>query len=462
MREKIYRPVVSAAISSKPIWCVESESWKSFRDKLPVVARVFAVESGFQPDPGRHLIVPDGKGSIAGCIFGLGTANSKSSDLLMPGLLPMVLPAGPWEFVEPLRNPYLSTLAFALGTYRFRRYHSGSSAQPYLVAPSGIDPADILRIADGLALARDLINTPPNDLGPAELETAIRHLARLHKAKVSSIVGKDLLKRNFPLVYAVGRGSERAPRLVEFTWGKSSYPKVTLVGKGVCFDTGGLDIKTPSSMLLMKKDMGGAAAALALAHMVMDAKLKVRLRVIIPAVENSISGNAFRPSDIFRSRSGLNVEVGNTDAEGRLILADALSLADEEKPELLIDFATLTGAARIALGPDIPPVFTDDDRVWSDLARHSSDQADPVWRMPLWQPYASMLESRAADTNNVGSGQAGAIIAALFLSKFVKHAKSWMHLDIYGWNPKSQPGRPEGGEVQSVRALYALLSDRYQ
>jgi leucyl aminopeptidase len=306
------------------------------------------------------------------------------------------------------------------------------------------------------------VNTPANDLGPVELEAAVRTLGKRHRAKVSSIVGPQLLKKNFPLIYAVGQGSERAPRLVDLVWGKSSHPKVTLVGKGVCFDTGGLDIKPDSAMLLMKKDMGGAAAALALAHMIMDAKLPVRLRVLIPAVENSISGIAFRPGDIFKSRKGITVEIGNTDAEGRLVLADALSLADEEKPELLIDFATLTGAARVALGPEIPPAFTDDDALWNTLAKHSASEADPLWRLPLWRPYTAMLDSKIADTNNVGGGHAGAITAALFLAKFVEQAKSWLHLDIFAWNPKDKPGRPEGGEAHSVRALFSLLTERYR
>ncbi|MBK8008885.1 MAG: leucyl aminopeptidase family protein [Rhizobiales bacterium] len=380
---------------------------------------------------------------------------------MLAGKLATVLPEGDWKFARAPHDVRLAAIAFALSTYRFARYRAGKGKQLRLVAPSNVDAKEVTRIAEGMALARDLVNTPSNDLGPVELEAAIRTLAKKHGAKAASIVGKDLLKKNFPLVYAVGQGSERAPRLVEFSWGKATHPKVTLVGKGVCFDTGGLDIKPSSSMLLMKKDMGGAAAALALAHMIMDAKLKVRLRVIIPAVENSISGIAFRPGDIYKSRNGITVEIGNTDAEGRLVLADALSLADEEKPELLVDFATLTGAARVALGPEIPPAFTNDDALWSSLEKHASAQADPLWRMPLWKPYMAMLDSRIADTNNVGSGHAGAIVAALFLSKFVERAKSWLHLDIFGWNPKERPGRPEGGEAHSVRALYALLSERY-
>ena len=275
-----------------------------------------------------------------------------------------------------------------------------------------------------------------------------------------AIVGDDLLKENFPLIHAVGRAAVRAPRLLDFTWGNDKHPRVTLVGKGVCFDTGGLDIKPESGMLNMKKDMGGAATALALAHMIMSRKLKVRLRVLIPAVENSIAGGSFRPRDIYTSRKGITVEIGNTDAEGRLVLADALTLADEDKPELIIDFATLTGAARVALGPDLPAFFTDDDALANELMASGAAENDPVWRLPLWRPYEAMLELKVADTNNVGGGQGGAITAALFMRRFVT-AKSWLHFDIFAWTASAKPGRPEGGECQTARALYALLAARY-
>lgn len=453
--------LAAASYAAKPVWCVDDTNWQEVRSKLPATARAFADASSFKPDSGRHLIFSDNKGEIAGCLFGLGKRADKNADPMLAGKLAGLLPAGDWKFAEAPTDARLATLAFALGSYRFAKYRKNERKQPRLVVPSGVDAKEVTRIAEGMTLARDLVNTPANDLGPAELEAAIRMLAKKHGAKVSSVIGKDLSKKNFPLVYAVGQGSERAPRLVEFTWGKSTHPKLTLVGKGVCFDTGGLDIKPDAAMLLMKKDMGGAAASLALAHMIMDAKLKVRLRVIIPAVENSISGIAFRPGDIFKSRKGITVEIGNTDAEGRLVLADALALADEEKPDLVIDFATLTGAARVALGPEIPPAFTHDDALWQALAIHSSREADPLWRLPLWQPYMEMLNSKIADTNNVGSGHAGAITAALFLSKFVEQAKSWLHLDIFAWNPKERPGRPEGGEAHSVRALYSLLTERY-
>jgi leucyl aminopeptidase len=453
--------LTTSAAKARPVWCVDDQSWKQAKEGLPLASRAFAEASAFAPEAGRFLLVPDANGGIAGALFGIGKRGNTHADPMLAGKLAALLPAGEWKFALAPDNARLATLAFVLGSYRFGRYREAKKEQPRLAVPEGVDAKEVSRIAEGMFLARDLVNTPANDLGPVELEAAIRALARKHGAKVSSIIGKDLLKKNFPLVHAVGQGSERAPRLVEFTWGKSSHPKVTLVGKGVCFDTGGLDIKPDSAMLLMKKDMGGAAASLALAHMIMDAKLKVRLRVIIPAVENSISGIAFRPGDVFKSRKGITVEIGNTDAEGRLVLADALALADEEKPELVIDFATLTGAARVALGPDIPPAFTNDDALWDGLAKHAAQQADPLWRLPLWQPYMEMLGSRVADTNNVGGGHAGAITAALFLSKFVSAAKSWLHLDIFAWNPKERPGRPEGGEAHSVRALYALLTEHY-
>ena len=311
-------------------------------------------------------------------------------------------------------------------------------------------------------MTRDLVNTPANDLGPAGLEAAALRLAKAFGAKVKVIRGADLLKQNFPLIHAVGRASASAPRLVDFTWGPPRAPKVTLVGKGVCFDTGGLDIKPSSSMLLMKKDMGGAATALGLAQMIMAAKLKVRLRVLLPIVENSISSDAFRPSDIFPSRKGLSVEIGNTDAEGRLILADALTLADDEAPELLFDFATLTGAARVALGPELPPFYTGSDALARDIARHGEAVNDPVWRMPLWNPYDRWLDGKISDLNSApGGGFAGSITAALFLRRFVEKTVNWAHFDIYAWTPAARPGRPEGGESQSARLLFDLLSARY-
>ncbi|MCK9907878.1 leucyl aminopeptidase family protein [Microbacteriaceae bacterium K1510] len=423
-------------------------------------ARAFVRAAGFEAKAGKHLLVPGPEGQLAGVLFGIEAADAVNKDLFRPGLLATLLPAGLYQFGNAPHDARLAALAIALGAYQFTRYRKGEARNVRLVVPDGVDGEDLSRIVEGVSLARDLINTPSIDMGPHELEDAARTLAGRHGAKFAVTISADL-EKNFPLIHAVGMGSPRAPRLIDFTWGKESDPKITLVGKGVCFDTGGLDIKPDSAMLNMKKDMGGAATALALAHMIMARGLKVRLRVLIPAVENSVSGTSFRPRDIFRSRKGITVEIGNTDAEGRLVLADALALADDEKPALIADFATLTGAARVALGPDVPPFFTDDDALASELMHAGSAEQDPVWRLPLWRPYDSMLDSKVADTNNVSSGgQGGAITAALFLRKFVE-AKSWLHLDIFAWNTSSKPGRPEGAECMTARALYTLLSKRY-
>ena len=422
--------------------------------------RRFVKASGFEPKAGRYLLVPDPDGNIAGVLFALENAEDPLKDLFRPGALSAILPSGLYRFANAPHDPRLAALAFALNAYQFTRYRDGEARDVRLALPEGVDGNDITRIVEGVTLCRDLINTPSNDMGPVELEEAARRLAADHRASIAVTSG-DNLARNFPLIQAVGMGAARAPRLIDLTWGSDSDPKITLIGKGVCFDTGGLDIKPESGMLNMKKDMGGAATALALAHMIMSRELKVRLRVLIPAVENAISGASFRPRDVYRSRKGITVEIGNTDAEGRLILADALALADEEKPALIVDFATLTGAARVALGPEVPPFFTDDDALAAELTDAAGAQQDPVWRLPLWRPYEKMLDSKVADINNVGTGgQGGAITAALFLRRFVA-AQSWLHLDIFAWNASAKPGRPEGGECQSARALYALLCKRY-
>jgi leucyl aminopeptidase len=406
--------------------------------------------------------LPAAGGQIARVLFGLEEATSKSRDLFRPGALPGLLPRGTYRFANAPHDTRLAVLAFALGSYRFNRYRKADALDVRLVPPEGIDTADITRMAEAAWLARDLINTPSNDMGPEQLAVAAEQLAARFGASFNCIVGDDLVRQNFPLVYAVGMASTRAPRLIELVWGDAAHPKVTLVGKGVCFDTGGLDLKPSSGMLIMKKDMGGAANVLALALMVMDAKLKVRLRVLIPAVENAVAGNAFRPLDIFTSRKGLSVEIGNTDAEGRLVLADALALADEEKPDLLIDMGTLTGAARVALGPDLPPFYTNDETLALDVARCAKEENDPLWRLPLWPPYDAWLDSKVANLNNAPSGTfAGSITCALFLQRFVERAKSWLHVDIYGWTPTAKPARPEGGECQAARAIYKLLGERY-
>ncbi|BCJ92026.1 aminopeptidase [Terrihabitans soli] len=428
---------------------------------LPEAARAWMTSVAYEPAPGRVLLVPGADGAILGVIFGVEPDDAPSRDPFLAANLARDLPAGAYRFEGKLADPRLSLVGFLLGTYRFDRYRKPDIRTVQIVLPDGVDPAEIFRIAEGVRLARDLVNTPANDMGPDELEAAARELCGRHGGWFVSVTGEEL-ERGFPLIQAVGSSSPRAPRLIDFSWGEETHPRVTLVGKGVCFDTGGLDIKPDAAMLIMKKDMGGAANVLGLAHMIMDARLQVRLRVLIPAVENSVSGTSFRPGDVYRSRKGISVEIGNTDAEGRLVLADALALADEEAPDLLIDLATLTGAARVALGPELPPLFTDDDTLANDLMRIGFAENDPVWRLPLWQRYDRLLDSKIADMNNVASGgHAGSIIAALFLKRFVENAKAWAHLDIFAWTPSARPGRPEGGEAHAIRAIYGLLKERY-
>jgi leucyl aminopeptidase len=452
----------SAPAAAIPITFVTKATWEAIRNGLPTEAQKFALANAFAAKPGKCLTLPAPDGGIAQVLFGLEDEASPSRDLFRPGALPGLLPPGVYRFANPPHDARLAALAFALGSYRFGRYRKADNGDVRLVPPDGIDTAEIARMADAATLARDLINTPSNDMGPEQLAQAAQALAARYGASFNCIVGDELVRQNFPLIHAVGMASTRAPRLIDFSWGDPDLPKVTLVGKGVCFDTGGLDLKPSSGMLIMKKDMGGAANVLALAQMVMDAQLKVRLRVLVPAVENAVAGNAFRPLDIFKSRKGLNVEIGNTDAEGRLVLADALALADEEKPDLLIDLGTLTGAARVALGPDLPPFYTNDETLAADVARCAKEENDPLWRMPLWPPYDSWLDSKVADINNAPGGTfAGSITCALFLQRFVEQARSWLHVDIYGWTPSAKPARPEGGECQAARAIYKLLSERY-
>ncbi len=443
-----------------PLHAVRERDLKNWLSARPKREAAFLKNAGFAASEGDLRLVPDAQGAISSAVMGLG----KGTDILALARFSESLPAGTYRFAEVPDDVGGSNgaLAWALGTYQFTRYRKAKPKAAKLVLPNGVDGAEIARVADAVFLARDLINTPPNDMGPEELAEAARALARKHGAKFSVIVGDALLKSNFPLVHAVGQGSERAPRLIDLVWGRANAPRVTLVGKGVCFDTGGYDLKTSSGMLTMKKDMGGAATVLAIADMVMGAKLDVRLRVLIPAVENSISGHAYRPSDVFRSRKGLTVEIGNTDAEGRLVLADALAEADSETPELLIDIATLTGAARVATGMELPPFFTDDEALASEIERHARQTQDPVWRMPLWRGYEATLKSSVADlNNNPDYGYAGAITAALFLNRFVTNAKSWMHLDIAAWTDRPKPGRPRGAEANAARAIYALVRARY-
>ena len=366
-----------------------------------------------------------------------------------------------WDGRLPEDEADVAALGFGLACYRFERYKKRDRGLPTLVWPTGADKADVTRQLEATFLGRDLVNTPAEDMGPTALAEAARKLARQHGARCTVTVGDKLLEKNYPTIHTVGRAAADAPRLIDLRWGRPSDPKVTLVGKGVCFDSGGLDIKPAGGMLLMKKDMGGAAIVLGLAHAIMSAGLRVRLRVLVPAVENAISGNAFRPLDVIRTRKGITVEVGNTDAEGRLILCDALAEASSERPELLLDYATLTGAARVALGTELPALFSSSDAWADELIDAGREVHDPYWRMPLHRPYRRQLESRVADMSNVGGSYGGAITAALFLAAFVDPEVAWSHVDVMAWNLDNQPGRPAGGEPMGLRAAYEALARRY-
>ncbi len=447
-----------------PIWPLAKADCESWLARQPASMARWAKTNKFDGSEGQVLKFPDSDGGIAGIGFGLGDNDNP----LVWRALPSAVPPQACYRIDAALAPAqaaLAALAWLLGSYSFTRYKSaseGADDKPRLVVPEGVDAADAGRIAEGVCLARDLINIPACDLGPEELAQAAHALAERYGADFNEIVGDALLDKNYPMIHAVGKGSVRPPRLIDFTWGEPDAPKLTLVGKGIVFDSGGLDLKPSSAMLLMKKDMGGAANVLGLAQMIMDAALPVRLRVLVPTAENAISGSAFRPGDVLQSRKGISVEIGNTDAEGRLVLADALTEADSEKPDMLIDLATLTGAARVALGAEIPPFFTDDAALAEDLYQHAENVSDPLWRLPLWKPYAKGLESKIATVNNVtDGGMAGAITAALFLRKFVTDTTGWVHCDIYGWNAAAGPGRPVGGEGQAIRALYSLICARY-
>lgn len=442
-----------------PIWLVGEN--EKFDSGIASTGAVWLAQNEFSGKAGRLVLLPSAEGKVAGAVLGTGSFQGGFSPLAT-GLLGSSLPAGEWYFVNPPGRKELACLGAMLGGYSFTRYGKKVTSTIRLAVPAGVDPVRLNTIASGVFLARDLVNTPASDMGPSALEKAARRLAQSNNALVAVTAGEQLLADNFPMVHAVGRAGEEAPRLIDMTWGRTDAPKVTLVGKGVVFDTGGLDIKPAASMLHMKKDMGGAANVLGLASMIMTSGLDVRLRVLIPAVENAISGNAFRPGDILHSRAGLTVEIGNTDAEGRLVLADALTFAAEDDPDLLIDMATLTGAARVALGADIVPFFTDDESFAAALEKAAEETADPVWRMPLWSDYESKLNSKIADTNNVTSDSfAGSVTAALFLKKFAAKARLWAHFDIFAWNPGKRAHGPAGGEAQAIRAIFEVLCGRY-
>jgi len=448
------------AAAGVPIFALRASEWSHWIESRPEALKRLAMAHDFRAQAGRTLLVPATDGAIERVLFGLG---DKANAMAM-GALAAQLPSGDYKLAAAPREfpAGLVAIAWGLGAYAFDRYKPRKRAAPRLVLPEGADGADVARIVTASWLARDLINTPTNDMGPEALHAAAEAIARAGGAAFEAIVGDDLLTQNYPLIHAVGRAAQEAPRLLHLSWGAADAPRVALVGKGVTFDTGGLDIKPGAGMRLMKKDMGGAAHALALAQMIMDAKLPVRLEVFLPVVENSIGGDAFRPGDILKSRKGLSIEIDNTDAEGRLILADALARACEDKPDLLIDFATLTGAARAALGPDLPPLYTDDESLAADLARAAHETADPLWRMPLWDAYDGDIETSLADLKNAGDGaMAGSIYAALFLRRFVS-VSAWAHFDIYAWSMKDKPARPAGGEAQTLRACWRVLRQRYE
>ncbi|MGE3291011.1 MAG: M17 family metallopeptidase [Geminicoccaceae bacterium] len=441
-------------VSARAVRLVAASGHAAWLETVDDPIRGWLGDTGFKPKAGAVALLPGG-----GALLLL----SDPAEPWDAALLQAALPPGDWRLDDPdrLLPAHDAALGWALSSYRFTRYRRDEAVQPRLALPEGPDVRRALALADATWLARDLINTPASDLGPAELEAAILDVAGQFGAETTVIVGDDLLAANYPAIHTVGRASPRKPRLIDLRWGAADAPKVTLVGKGVCFDTGGLDIKPSSAMLLMKKDMGGAAVMLALARCIMALGLPVRLRLLVPAVENSVGGGAFRPGDVIAMRSGTTVEVTNTDAEGRLVLADALTEADGEQPALLFDAATLTGAARVAVGPELPALFTPDDALATALIEQGRTTFDPLWRLPLHAPYLGYMKSQVADLANSASKPfAGAITAALFLKEFVRKTQAWAHLDMFAWNDEARPGRPRGGEATGLRALLAVIEQR--
>ncbi|MFT3729456.1 MAG: leucyl aminopeptidase family protein [Terricaulis sp.] len=448
-----------ANVQTTPIFALRTSEWSAWLERHSDVLRQLAAAHDFKAQSGRILLVPATDGSIERVLFGLG----EKANVFALGALAQHLPEGDYRFATAPREFSATTVAVAwgLGSYAFDRYKKRKRPMSRLAAPDGADMSEAARIVEASWLARDLVNTPTNDMGPEALQGAAERVAGRYGASIEAIVGDELLAQNYPLIHAVGRAADEEPRLLHLSWGDAKAPRVALVGKGVTFDTGGLDIKPSSGMRIMKKDMGGAAHALALAQIVMDAKLPVKLDVFLPVVENAISSDAFRPGDVIKSRKGLTVEIDNTDAEGRLILADALTRASEDAPAVVVDFATLTGAARTAMGPDIPPFYANDDALADELAKASIETNDPIWRLPLWDAYEVEMDSPIADLKNTGDGaMAGSIYAALFLRRFVT-APAWAHFDIYAWSPKDKPSRPAGGDAQALRAVWRMLKGRF-
>tara|TARA_B100000315_G_scaffold260354_1_gene321080 strand:+ start:665 stop:2050 length:1386 start_codon:yes stop_codon:yes gene_type:complete len=453
-----------AAKNATPLIPLTKDQLGKWRNKQSKRVQTWISSTGFKAGPGTTCLISGTDGKLSNVLVGV----TKAADHWDCGNLSKNLPQGVYSFDHKKAADIEKwALGWALGAYSFGRYKKNQkqTKKARLLLPKDCDSRSLEHTVEAIYLARDLINTPAGDMGPAQLASAARALAKKHKAPFKVIVGADLLAKNYPAIHAVGRAvatRDQAPRLIDFTWGKRNAPKVTLVGKGVCFDTGGLDLKSAGGMKLMKKDMGGAANVLGLAHMIMAANLPIRLRVLIPAVENSVSGNALRPLDVIPSRSGKTIEIGNTDAEGRVILADALSEAAREKPELIVDFATLTGAARVALGAELPALFTNDDKFAAAVIKAGMANQDPLWRLPLWPGYRKAVDGKTADlTNAPEGGFGGAITAALFLQEFVEPTTKWAHIDLMAWNQATKPGRPEGGEAMGIRAFFQALREIY-
>ncbi len=457
MLEQLVATPETAAVE---IAAATADTLDDWRAGAPSEAAAWVATVGFAAKSGEHCLVPGAGGRLAQVLLGVDVER----DPWAYAGLPAALPAGDYRLADGVDASTATdaALGWALGAYRFTRYKAAKGTLARLVWPAACDRGRVETLAAAIGLTRDLINTPAEDMGPAELADAAVALAAANGGACGVIVGDELIAEGYPMIHAVGRAAARAPRLIDLTWGAADARKVTLVGKGVCFDSGGLDLKSAGGMKLMKKDMGGAAHVLGLARAIMAAGLPVRLRVLVPAVENSVAGNAVRPLDVIGTRKGLTVEIGNTDAEGRLVLADALTEADAEAPELIVDCATLTGAARVALGTELPALFTPDDALAADLLRHAAVEQDPLWRLPLWAPYRAQLDSKVADLNNISDGPfGGAITAALFLEHFVTETAAWAHLDMMAWNLKARPGRPVGGEAMGLRALFAMIEERF-
>jgi len=444
-----------------PIYLVQVEGYENWLGQQTDAARNWLKHNAFKPADGQWLLLPGSSGGIAACVLVY-----ERLDIWTIGALPVQLPEAIYRLEPQLDEDALYRLAlgWGLGCYRYSHYVSDDRVAPLprLLIESRAMSDQLEAQVDAIYLVRDLVNAPPQDMMPQHLSEAAQTLARRFDAQFSEVVGDQLLERNYPAIHAVGRASVHQPRLLELHWGDENAPRLSLVGKGVCFDSGGLDLKPAAAMRLMKKDMGGAAHALGLAQMIMAAGLHVRLHVLIPAVENAVSGDAFRPGDILQSRKGLTIEVDNTDAEGRLVLCDAMTRAAEKSPELLLDFATLTGAARVALGTEMPAFFTDNEVLAKSIQEYSVDWNDLVWRLPLHEPYRQMIESKVADiVNSSREPFGGAITAALFLKSFVEEGQDWAHFDLMAWNQRARAGRPEGGEAMGLLGLFAMLREQY-